>query len=115
MPTWASRWDQSGAVLEAPGLVAGFDDLAVVGETIEQRRCHFGVGEHAWPFAESEIGGDDDGRALVEPADQMEQQLPAGLGEGQIAQFVKNDKVEAGQIVGQPSLAAGALLHSPAG
>lgn len=38
----------------------------------------------------------------------MEQQLPAGLGERQIAQFVKDDEVEAGQIVGQPSLTAGA-------
>jgi hypothetical protein len=30
----------------------------------------------------------------------MEQQLPAGLGEGQIAQFVEDDEVKAGQIVG---------------
>jgi hypothetical protein len=37
----------------------------------------------------------------------MEQQLPAGLGEGQIAQFVEDDEVEANEIIGQPSLAAG--------
>jgi hypothetical protein len=38
----------------------------------------------------------------------MEQQLPAGLGEGQIAQFIEDDEVEAGQIVSQPPLTAGA-------
>jgi len=33
----------SGAVLEAPGLVSGLDDLAVMGQTIEQRCRHLGV------------------------------------------------------------------------
>ena len=55
-----------------------------------------------WPFAEGEIGRDDDRRALVEATDQMEQQLAAGLREGQIAEFVENDEVEARQIIGKP-------------
>jgi hypothetical protein len=38
----------------------------------------------------------------------MEQQLPAGLGEGQIAQFVEHGEVEADEIVGQTSLTAAA-------
>ncbi len=38
----------SGAVLEAPALVAGLDDLAVMCEPVEQRRGHLGVaGKHA--------------------------------------------------------------------
>jgi hypothetical protein len=108
LPTWAS-WG-SGAVLEAPGLVAGLDDLAVMGQAIEECGGHLGVAEDARPFAEGEIGGDEDRGALVEAADQMEQQLPAGLGEGQIAQFVEDDEVEADEIIGQPSLPAGARL-----
>ena len=40
----------------------------------------------------------------------MEQQLPAGLGEGQIAQFVEDGEVETGEIIGQPPLTAGAGL-----
>ena len=47
---------------------------------------------------------------LVEAADQMEQQLAAGLGEGQIAEFVEHDEVHAGEIIGHASLAAGAGL-----
>ncbi len=74
----------SGAVLEAPGVVAGLDDLAVVGEPVEQRGGHLGVAEDGRPFAEGEIGGDDDRGAFVEAADQVEQELSAGLREGQI-------------------------------
>ena len=64
---------RSGAVLEAPTLVAGFDDVAMVGQAVEQRGRHLGIAEHAGPFAEREIGGDDDGRALIEPANEVEQ------------------------------------------
>ena len=98
-------------MLEAPALVAGLDDIAVVGQAIEQRGRHFRVAEHAWPFAEGKVGRHDDGRALVEPADQVEQELAAGLGEGQIAEFVEDDEVEAGEIIGEPPLPSGAGLR----
>ena len=82
----------------------------MVGEAVEERSGHLGVAEDAGPFAEGEIGGDDDGDALVEPADEVEQQLAAGLGEGQIAQFVEHDEVEAAEMVGELALPAGAGL-----
>ena len=72
------------AAFESPAVVASLDNVAVVGQTVEQRSGHLGVAEHAGPFAEGEIGGDDDGRSLVEPADEVEQQLAAGLGERQV-------------------------------
>jgi hypothetical protein len=50
----------SGAVLEAPTVVARFDDVAVMSETVEQRGRHFWIAEHARPFAEGEVGRDDD-------------------------------------------------------
>ena len=36
----------SGAVLESPALVAGLDDVAVVGESVEESGGHLGVTEH---------------------------------------------------------------------
>src|SRR5208337_3501095 len=66
---------RSGAVLEAPAFVAGLDDVAVVGQAVEQRGRHFWIAKDARPIAEGEVGGDDDRGALVEPADEMEQQL----------------------------------------
>jgi hypothetical protein len=75
--------------LEAPAVVPGFDDIAVVSEAAQQGCCHFGVREDARPFAKGEIGSDNDRGALVEPADKMEQELAAGLGEGQVAKLVE--------------------------
>ena len=40
----------------------------------------------------------------------MEQELAAGLGEGQIAELVQDDEVEAGEMIGDAALAAGAGL-----
>jgi hypothetical protein len=34
----------------------------------------------------------------------MEQELAAGLGEGQITEFVEYDEVHAGQLIGEPTL-----------
>src|SRR5208337_3586105 len=86
------------------------EDVAVVGQAVEQRGRHFCIAKDARPIAEGEVGGDDDRGALVEPADEMEQQLTAGLGEGEIAEFIEDDEVEAGEIIGDPSLAAGAAF-----
>jgi hypothetical protein len=41
------------------------------------------------PFSEVEVRRDDDRGAFVEPADQVEQELAAGLGEREIAEFVQ--------------------------
>ena len=56
----------SDAVLEAPALVAGLDDVAVVGQTVEQRGRHFRIAEHARPFAEGKVGRHHHGRAFLE-------------------------------------------------
>ena len=57
---------------EAPAVVAGFDDVTMMGQAIEQCGGHLGVAEDARPFAEGEVSGDDDRGALVEPADEVE-------------------------------------------
>jgi hypothetical protein len=90
----------SGAVFEAPAFVAGLDDVAVVGEAVEERRGHLGVAEDGRPFTEGEVGGDDDGGLLVETADEVEEQLTTGLGEGKVAEFIENDEVQAAEVVG---------------
>ena len=82
----------------------------MMGETVEQRGGHLGVAEDGWPFAEGEGGGDDDRGALVEPAHEVEEQLPAGLGEGQVAEFVEDDEVAAYELVRGAALASGAEL-----
>lgn len=57
---------RSCAGFEAPAVVAGFDDVTVVGEAVEQRGCHLCVAEDGRPFGEAEIGRDDDAGPLIE-------------------------------------------------
>ena len=76
----------------------------MMSEPVEERGRHLGVSEDARPFAEGQIGRDDDRGALIELAHEMEEQLPASLSEGQIAKFVENGEVLAGEIIGDPSL-----------
>ena len=62
------------AVLEAEAVVSGFEDVAMMSEPVEQRGRHLCIAEHAGPFAEAQVGGDDEAGALVEFAQQMEEQ-----------------------------------------
>src|SRR4029077_17893912 len=96
----------SGAVLEAPAVVAGLDDVAMMGEAIEQGRGHLRIAEHARPFAKGQVCRDDHRSALVEAADKMEQKLSACLCEGQIAELIKDDEVEPREIISETSRAA---------
>ena len=92
------------AAFESPAVIAGLDDVAVMGQPVEQRGGHLGVAEHAGPFTEGKVSGDDDGSSLVEPADEVEQKLAAGLGKGQISELVQDDEVHPGQMLGKPAL-----------
>jgi hypothetical protein len=102
--------ERSDAVFEPPAVVAGLDDVAVVGQAVEPGRRHLGLAEHTGPFAKGEVGGHDHRGLLVEAADQVEQQLSTGLGERQIAQLIQHDEVHPAQIFGHPSLTTGASL-----
>ena len=59
-------------MFEAPGLVAGLDDVAVMGDAIEQCGGHLRVVEHLRPLGEREVGGDDHADLLLEAVEQME-------------------------------------------
>ena len=74
--------------------------LWTVLEAVEQGCGHLGVAEDGRPFAEGEVGGDDDRGALVEPAHEVEEQPPSGLGEGQVAEFVEDDEVAPDELEG---------------
>jgi hypothetical protein len=44
-------------------------------------------------LAEGEIGGDNNRGALIEAADEVQEELADGLDEGQTAELVENDEV----------------------
>ena len=47
-----------GAVAEAVGLIAGFNDVAVMGEPVQQCRGHLGITEDSGPLGKRQVGGD---------------------------------------------------------
>src|ERR1700722_2864025 len=98
------------AVLEAEAVVSGFENVAAVGETIEWRGRHLRVAEHGCPLAKAEIGRDDDAGALVELAQQMEEQRSAGGAERQVTQLVEDDEIGVGKPGGDLSWFALKLL-----
>jgi hypothetical protein len=65
-------------VAESPGVVSGFDDMAMMSEPVKQSGGHFGIAEDTGPFAEAQAGSDDHAGVLIEFAEQMEQQGSAG-------------------------------------
>jgi hypothetical protein len=54
------RAGRSVAVLESPALVASLNNIAMMGQAVQQRRRHLGIVEYRRPFSEGEIGRDDD-------------------------------------------------------
>ena len=75
-----------------------------MGEAVQERGRHLGVAEDARPFTEGQVRGDDDRGTLVEPADEVEQELAAGLSKRQVAELVEDDEVHSGQMLGDTTL-----------
>jgi len=54
-------------MFEAPAVVAGFDDVAMVGNTVEQCGGHLGVAKDGRPDAEPLPAGADRPRGPIDP------------------------------------------------
>src|SRR6202140_874630 len=85
--------DASIAVLEAPTVVAGLDDVAMMRQAIQHGGGHPGVAEYLRPIGKSQIGGDQQRRVFVQLADQVEHQLAPWLAEWQVAQVIDGDEI----------------------
>src|SRR5215472_5445476 len=86
------------ALLEAIAVAVHFEDVDVVGEPIEQRAGQPLGPEHAGPFVERQIGGDNDRAALVTLAEDLEQQLRAGRRQRYIAELVDDQQLVGRQL-----------------
>ncbi len=83
-----------------------------MGQSVEHGAGHLGVAEHGGPSTEGRVGGNDNRAALVERADQVEQQLAAGLCEGQIPNHSSKRDTEVGQCLKlRPNMAVQHPLH----
>jgi len=94
---------------QAEALAVGLEDVNAVCEAVEQRPGEPLRAEHLGPVLEREVSGDDEAHTLVGAADDLEKELGADLGEGDVAEFVEDDRVAAFELgeeaLGGPLLA----------
>jgi hypothetical protein len=91
--------DATLAVFEPITVAIHLEDMNVVSEAIEQCAGQAFGGQHAGPFIEGQIAGDDDRTAFVALAEDLEQQLGAGRRERDVAQFIDDQKLVAGKRI----------------
>ncbi len=91
---------------EAVTVIAGFDDMTVMRQSVQQCGCQLCITEDRRPFREAQVGCYDDAGLLVELADEVEQQGLTGLAERQIAQFIEYHQVCMHQSVSDTTLFA---------
>lgn len=66
--------------------------MATLGEAVKKRGDHLGIARYRCPFAEAEVGGDSDAGALLEFAQQIEEQRAARGAERQGIRFIGVDE-----------------------
>src|SRR5271155_4756799 len=80
-------------LLVAPGVSVDVDDVAVLGEAIDERAEARGVAEDGAPLLVREIGGDHDRPGFMPLADDPEEQVSGARVAGDVAQLVQNQEV----------------------
>ena len=74
-PLFLRRYGCTG--FEAEAVVSGLQDVAKVGQAVQECGRHLGIAEDRGPFADAQIRGDDNAGAFVKFAEQMEEQRAA--------------------------------------
>src|SRR6202008_1623318 len=86
------------ALFEPIAVAVHFEDVDVVGQSVEQRTGQPLGPEHAGPFVEWQIAGDAGGAALVALAEDLKQQLGAGRRQGYIAELIDDQQLVTDQL-----------------
>lgn len=81
----------------------------MVDDAVDNRGGEFVAGEDSAPFAEFEVGGEDDAAAFVGTGDDLVEQARAVDVEGNVAEFIEDNQVGAAQVLEDLVEAAGAF------
>ena len=94
-------------VAKAIGFALEGEDVTAKGEAVQQGVGEAVIAQDPHPFTEGEVGGGDAGDPFAERSAELEEELGAGGGEWDVAQFVENDELmalglfqEAGELMG---------------
>src|SRR5215207_6931952 len=86
------------ALCEPIAVAVHFENVDMMGKTIEQSAGQPLGAKHAGPFVERQIAGHDGRAPLVTLAEDLEQQLGAGLRQRYIAKLVDDQQLVAGEL-----------------
>jgi len=106
--------DQVGVGAEAIAGAFDVDDDGVVEQAVEERGGDDGIAEDVAPFGEAAIGREDHGALFVTGVDELEEQVGAARGDGEVTDLVDDQQtavVEVADFLGEASLAFGAAQH----
>lgn len=70
-------------------------------QPVEERGGELGVAEDGRPFCEAQVRRDDQARALVELAHEVEEQRTTGLAERQVAELVEDHEIRVHHAIGE--------------
>jgi hypothetical protein len=88
--------DQVGVVAQPIAGTLDLDDDRVVQQPIQQRGGDHGIAEDLTPFRKAAVRGQDHGALFVSGVDQLEEQVGAAAGDGQIPDLVDDEQRGAG-------------------
>ena len=71
----------------------------MMSDAVEQGAGEALAGEHRCPFLEGQVRSDDCSAVFVAPAEDVEQELAAGLREGHVAELVDDQQADPGELV----------------
>ena len=93
-----NRRQQIGVLAHAvAGTLDVYDDR-VMEQPIQQGRGDDGVAEHLAPLCKAAVGRQDHGSALITRVDQLEEQVPGGSAQRDVADLVDDQQLGAAEI-----------------
>ena len=90
------------ALFQPVAVAVHLQDMDVVGHPVEQCAGQLLRSEHAGPLVEWQVRGDNDRAPLVALAEDLEQQLGAGLRQRHVAELVDHQQLVGGKLALQP-------------
>ena len=86
------------ALLEAEAIPVHLQDMDMVGEAVEESPGEPFRAKDLGPLVEGQVRGSQDRAAFIALAEDLEEQLGPGLGQGYEAQFVDDQELETRQL-----------------
>ena len=80
-------------LLVAPGIGIDVEEMAMLGEAVDECAEAGGIVEHRAPLLEREIGSDYDGFGFMPTADDMKEQICSTAVAGDVSEFVQNEQI----------------------